>query len=36
MRAQRGAWQSIAERLALIAPKPLEPALKPAEATRPW
>jgi excisionase family DNA binding protein len=36
MRAQRDAWQGIAERLALSAPKPLEPAPKPAEATRPW
>jgi excisionase family DNA binding protein len=45
MRAQRDAWQSIAERLALSAPKPPEsppePAPKPAEAAKrrswwPW
>lgn len=37
MRSQRDAWQSIAERLALSAPKPPEPAPKPAEAERrPW
>jgi excisionase family DNA binding protein len=34
MRSQRDAWQGIAERLALSAPKPLEPAPKPAEACR--
>jgi hypothetical protein len=33
MRSQRDAWQGIAERLALSAPKPPEP--KP-EARRPW
>ena len=33
MRSQRDAWQGIAERLALSAPKP-EP--KPVEAKRPW
>jgi hypothetical protein len=31
MRSQRDAWQGIAERLALSAPKPPEP-----EARRPW
>jgi excisionase family DNA binding protein len=40
MRSQRDAWQGIAERLALSAPKPPEPAPKPAEAKRrswwPW
>jgi hypothetical protein len=42
MRSQRDAWQGIAERLALSAPKPPEnteaPEPKPAEAAprRPW
>jgi excisionase family DNA binding protein len=44
MRAQRDAWQGIAERLALSAPKPpeqpSEPAPQPAEAVKrrwwPW
>jgi excisionase family DNA binding protein len=41
MRSQRDAWQGIAERLALSAPRPPEPEPKPAEAlpaerTRPW
>jgi excisionase family DNA binding protein len=40
MRAQRDAWQGIAERLVLSAPKPFEPAPKPAEAVKrrwwPW
>jgi hypothetical protein len=35
MRAQRDAWQGIAERLALSAPKPPEPELKP-EARASW
>ena len=34
MRSQRDAWQGIAGRLALNAPKPPEP--EPAEARRPW
>ena len=41
MRSQRDAWQGIAERLALSAPRPPEPGPKPAgalpaERTRPW
>jgi excisionase family DNA binding protein len=34
MRSQRDAWQGIAERLALSAPKPPEPEPKPSK--RPW
>ena len=36
MRSQRDAWQGIAERLALSAPRQPEPEPKPAEARRPW
>jgi excisionase family DNA binding protein len=36
MRSQRNAWQGIAERLALSAPKPPDPQPKPAEGKRPW
>jgi hypothetical protein len=36
MRSQRDAWQGIAERLALSAPKPPEPEPKPAEGRRSW
>jgi excisionase family DNA binding protein len=36
MRSQRDAWQGIAERLALSAPKPPEPEPKAAEAHRSW
>ena len=37
MRAQRDAWQGMAERLALSAPKPPEPVQTPeADQRRPW
>ena len=36
MRSQRDAWQGIAARLALSAPKPPEPEPKAVEARHPW